>query len=793
MRSGGIRDRWEAFARWWAQGDAMPPPTADGKKRRSPRKQRLRHALIACGVSAVLGFLTVLDPLDQFVWLAQSRMVSKAPSGEIVFVGLDPEIAATTSPQARRNLADLLDKMRAAGPELVVLDVVLEEPSDPSADRQLRQAIAAYGDDIVLVKQRVDDLDGRLVDKVTGEFIAGDARQAPNRRIVNYMEYTWYSNTALGGSSGLMLTVPTVLAGKKASKEDQFFIDYRYNTYDFAALRSVDISDRASLAMLTDKRVVVGVNRGLLSNSAQVPGRPYVPASFIMILAAETLMGGVPLALPMWAPIAILGLALAASSRARRAKLRTFFYTLVLATSGAAVYLAVYFNISALFGPVFFALAAYATLRIWWRAKNRGILFDDRTNLRTFRALEREFTPQEAQTASFIVVRVHNFEEAISVLPAHRHSEYVRLLADRLRAADGEREMFAGGDGYFAWTLSVMGRERLTDHLLGTRLVCYDPITVDEHTIDVRVTFGVNTSADDSASRKLASARAAASRSDEADRPVVFAEQTAGEEQLWNVSIQHKIDQAIEHGHIFPAFQPQFSTQTGQVTGVEALVRWRDPARGLVPTDWLIDQCEKAGRMERLTRLMLQESIEQVQTVPGGAALRLSVNISATMLQDEQLFNLVRHTLEVTGFDPAHLTLELTETWHIARPEVAASLMERIAALGVRWALDDFGVKTATYDALLQFPIHELKIDRSLTCRVLDSDRGRGVVQSICRMGAEMNLEVVAEGVELDAEFQALRGFGCPVVQGFALAPPLPLADLRQLLSTGGTPRKIAR
>jgi EAL domain-containing protein (putative c-di-GMP-specific phosphodiesterase class I) len=113
--------------------------------------------------------------------------------------------------------------------------------------------------------------------------------------------------------------------------------------------------------------------------------------------------------------------------------------------------------------------------------------------------------------------------------------------------------------------------------------------------------------------------------------------------------------------------------------------------------------------------------------------------------------------------------------------------MERVGALGVRWALDDFGVKTATYDALLNYPISEIKIDRSLTSKVLDLRRGRRIVRSICQMGAEMEVDVVAEGVESEAEFRTLREFGCPIVQGFVLAPPMPLAELHSLLSVGDT------
>lgn len=792
MNGINIRNALPTLGRYPFRRDGARPDDGEpAAKAREPAVQRLWHVVVASGLALLMGWLTLLDPVDQVTWLIQARLVDKEPSGEIAFVGLDPEIATSTSPQARRNLAKVLDRIRAADPELVVLDVVFEEPSDKSADEVLREAIAEYGDSIVLVNRLVDELNGRPAYKETSKFIAGSARQAPNRRSVNYLDYTWESYTELSDETGLVSSVPAILAEYEQTSESPFKIDYRYDTFKLRTLSSSKILSDGDLSALEGKKIVVGVNKGLLSTTAHLPRRSYVPASFVMIVAAETLVSGKPMIIPIWVPILLLLLLLFANSKILHTRSRIVAYGLVLIGCAGAIYLTAVWNISTYFGPVFFILLFYAGLRIWSRARARGVLFDDQTRLRTFRALEKEYVAQETQTCTFIVARIHNFDEVLSVLPEGRHGEYIKLLSDRLRIADEDRQMYSGGGGYFAWTMPVMGRERLTDHLLGTRLLCYEPVRVDDQAIDINVTFGVNYSADNSAARKLASARNAASRSSEADEPIVFVEHSADEEHLWNLSIQHKIDEAIEGGQIYPVFQPQFSTATGSVVGLEALVRWKDPVRGVVPTDWFIDQCEKAGRMDRLTRLMLHESMRQLHTVAPGNAVRLSVNISAVTLQDMRFYDIVREALQATGFDPARLTLELTETWRIAKPELAASVMERVGALGVRWALDDFGVKTATYDALLMYPIGEIKIDRSLTGKVLDARRGRRIVRSICDMGSDMDVEVVAEGVESDAELRTLRDFGCPIVQGFILAPPLPLAELSHLLCSEGTPEEM--
>ncbi|WP_165362079.1 EAL domain-containing protein [Qipengyuania thermophila] len=782
-----IRTRAKRWRRLWTLRQRLRVR----RERSMPQQQvvarvRLRHVLTACATGLLLGTATLLEPIDQITWVTQTHLVRKAPSGTIVFVALDPDVASPNSPDARRRLAQALDQLRAAGPRLVALDVVFEAPTTPDADAALRRAIARYGDRIVLVQRRVDHVNGQRVYRSTHPDIRGTAPQALNFRYVNYLNLTWDSYRRLDQRAELP-TLPVALAGEPTSGPERFAIDYRYDTDEIAYLRKSELLEQIQPATVKGKVVVLGIDNGPVRELANIPGRINVPASYVTILAAETLRGGVPWVTPQWLPLTLFLAALAAASLLRRALWRWAGYGVAVLAGGLAVYVATVFNIMVTSGPVVMAALIYAGLRIWWRARNRGVMFDDRTGLPTTRALEREFSPQETQTASFIVARVHNFDDVLSTLPESRHAEYIKLLSDRLRIADENRQLYSGGNGFFAWTMPVMGRERLSDHLLGTRLLCYEPVQLGDTAIDINVTFGVDASADNSPGRKLASARNAAQRSNEADRPIVFVEHSADEEHLWNLSIQHKIDAAIAGGHIYPVFQPQFCTATGAVVGVEALVRWNDPARGIVPTDWFIDQCEKAGRIDRLTRLMLHESMRLVQQLDGEQSLRLSVNISALSVQDMRLCDMVRGLLELTGFHPARLTLELTETWHIARPERAAAVMEAIAAMGVRWALDDFGVKTATYDALMLYPIDELKIDRSLTGKVLDLRKGRRIVRHICRLGADLEIDVVAEGVESEAEFETLRAFGCPLVQGFVLAPPVPFDTLRAMVSSGGT------
>lgn len=782
MRKASITRRFTELWQRLAVGDDAQLVSSGNEAGRSPASIRLRHLIIALAASLVVGVSTLLDPLDQLIWGLQVRMVEKEPSGEIGFVGLGPESSALHTPEARRNLARVLDRLRESKPELIALDVTIVGRTTRQADAELRDAIARFGDRIVLVERLVEEPNGSLGFQRTDPFIRGTARQAPDKRYFNYLNFAWRAYSLLPVGDVSKLTLPVILAGNVRPETVTFSIDYRYNTTLIASMETEGILNGQALLSSVDK-VVVGHLSNADADHASIPGRSRTPASFVTILAAETLRSGVPYQAPFWlSPLVLFFMFLSAVSFEANTR-RAVAYVMVAGVSVASIFAASLLNFRTAFSAAICLAVLYALTRILLRFRHRTRRFDESTGLETFRALENSLEPTDAEASHLIVAKVANFDEVLSALPGEYHQSYLRLLANRLRIADDQRALFFGGNGYFAWVVPAMGRQQLIDHLTGIRQLCYEPVQINEVAVDLKVTFGVNASSDSSAARKIASARQAASRSHEADDPIVFVTYTEDEQRLWGLSIQHKIDQAIEAGHIFPMFQPQFSAATGEITGVEALVRWIDPARGAVPTEWFIEQCEQAGRMGRLTRLMLVESARQLMEADATGTLRLSVNISAVSLHDEGLYRLIEDALQTTGFSPDRLTLELTETWRVANPDRAARLMATIGRLGVKWALDDFGVKTATYDALLLYPLAELKIDRSLISRALDPHRGRQIVRSICDLGKDVGMNVVAEGVQSEAEFAMLQSFGCSTVQGFALSPPLVAADLRSLLS----------
>jgi diguanylate cyclase (GGDEF)-like protein/PAS domain S-box-containing protein len=236
-------------------------------------------------------------------------------------------------------------------------------------------------------------------------------------------------------------------------------------------------------------------------------------------------------------------------------------------------------------------------------------------------------------------------------------------------------------------------------------------------------------------------------------------------------------------------YQPVVDLESVGVVGVEALVRWKHPTRGLLQPSEFIAPAEETGRIVELGRWILHEACRQVALwraeTPGAEDLFLNVNVSTRQVRHGVLVDDVRSALVESGLPPEALTLELTESVLARRHEELRSVLEEVARLGVRLALDDFGTGYSSLSLLQDLPIHTLKVDRSFVSG-LDDDASRpGFVRAIVDLAQTLDVSLVAEGMETPAQTAELRRLGCTVGQGFQFAPPLDARTLRGLLSAG--------
>jgi PAS domain S-box-containing protein len=226
-------------------------------------------------------------------------------------------------------------------------------------------------------------------------------------------------------------------------------------------------------------------------------------------------------------------------------------------------------------------------------------------------------------------------------------------------------------------------------------------------------------------------------------------------------------------------YQPVVALNDLQILTVEALVRWNHPERGLMMPASFIGTAERSGAILELGRVVLEAACRQTADWRSmGRDLTVAFNLSTRQLADEECVAGITHVLSATGLDPTALWLEITETALVEDFEQATAVLEQLAALGVGIAVDDFGTGWASLTYLKQFPVHALKIDQSFVAGVDHNAEDAAIARSIVTLGAELDLLVIAEGIETASQRSALRKLGCTIGQGYLFGIPVPAADV---------------
>jgi len=246
-----------------------------------------------------------------------------------------------------------------------------------------------------------------------------------------------------------------------------------------------------------------------------------------------------------------------------------------------------------------------------------------------------------------------------------------------------------------------------------------------------------------------------------------------------SVTVAGELAGAIDREELRLHFQPQVDLASGRVSGVEALIRWQHPARGLLGPGAFLPGVERSSLMRRVTGFALREALKQAQAWrEQGIELAMSVNLSVLNLLDLSIAHDVAEQLAAHGVPPGGLRLEITEDSLMTDPGRAAGVLAGLRAMGVGLSIDDFGTGYSSLSYLQRLPVSELKIDRCFVRDVARSPSDAAIVRATIDMARTLGLRTVAEGVEDEAGLDVLRDLGCDLVQGFHLGRPMPAADL---------------
>ncbi len=392
------------------------------------------------------------------------------------------------------------------------------------------------------------------------------------------------------------------------------------------------------------------------------------------------------------------------------------------------------------------------------------------------------------RTTATLVVELDDYTMLLARLGHKVADDILRRTADRMRGVLRDNDLIVRLDGAeFAIALAPVRRADLEAMIqISARLqsAVSEPVSLDTTTVYVSCSIGfcLSTRAPEKSGEAMLEAAEQALSNAKANG--------SGTIRGYSPEMQHKakaqhalieeVVQALEDGHILPWFQPQISTDTGEVSGFEALARWHHPERGMIaPCDFL-PAIEQAGMFERLGEVILYHSLTCLKKwdKAGFKVPQVGVNFSDSELRNPKLVDKISWELDRFDLTPDRLNIEILETVIAeADDDVITRNIAGLATLGCAIDLDDFGTGHASISNIRRFAVERIKIDRSFVTKVDTDPEQQRMVSAILTMAEQLNLKTLGEGVETAGEHAMLAQLGCTHVQGFGLGRPMPYAD----------------
>ena len=257
------------------------------------------------------------------------------------------------------------------------------------------------------------------------------------------------------------------------------------------------------------------------------------------------------------------------------------------------------------------------------------------------------------------------------------------------------------------------------------------------------------------------------------------------ENYLRNARIEQELRNVLEHNELFMMYQPQINLD-GNIHGVEALVRWKNPTLGMVPPDQFIPVAETSGQIGKMGRFIISRTLKEMKDVQEtlGITFQTSINISVRQFMEVGFLDYFLEMIREYKMNNITITMEITENLFIEDMEYILPLLIEIKRANIQISMDDFGTGYSSLSMLQKLPIDELKIDKSFIDTMVENDTTQKMVQNIIAIGKNFNMHVVAEGVETEAQKALLQSYGCDLFQGYYFAKPLSKEDLMHFFST---------
>ena len=411
------------------------------------------------------------------------------------------------------------------------------------------------------------------------------------------------------------------------------------------------------------------------------------------------------------------------------------------------------------------------------------VLFNDRLNQSIYKA------KRQNEKFALMFIDLDQFKEVNDTFGHGYGDKLLQKVAKRLQSVIREEDTLArlGGDEFTIIMSSFHGD--FSPSILAQKIldIMQLPIVMNEDQSHISCSIGISVYPQDAteASELIKNADIAMYRSKLSGRNNYhFYTQDMTEKIYKRVTMQSEIRRALEHKEFLVYYQPQYNTQTDSIVGLEALVRWPDSSGGMISPANFIPLAAELGMVVAINHQVMYMAMKQTKQwydqglTPG----RISININVTQTEDKNFIDLIQGMLSRSGCKPEWITLELTEGEIMKHPDVSIPTLQKICAMGIEIAMDDFGTGYSSLSYLKRLSIHKLKIDKAFVDDLPHDSDDVAIVQAIIAITKSLNISVIAEGVETLEQQKFLLEAGCPDVQGYLYARPMPAEEVTQEL-----------
>jgi len=382
----------------------------------------------------------------------------------------------------------------------------------------------------------------------------------------------------------------------------------------------------------------------------------------------------------------------------------------------------------------------------------------------------------------------------------HIGDELLKYWADKLKANKRPQDTVArfGGDEFIVLLTDITSINEVLTFAGFIPQLFSEPFTYGEHDLYVTSSIGISVYPSDGtdADTLIKNADTAMYRAKEkGGNTFQLYRSEMNVRSLERLNMEIDLRRAMERREITVYYQPIVDLGSGRIYGMEALVRWKHPIRGMISPAEFIPLAEETGLIVPIGNWVLKEACRQngEWIAQGLPPLVVAVNISVNQFQQPGFIQLIKGTLESTGLDPKLLCLEITENVAMKNVNYIVETIDKLRELGVRISIDDFGTGYSSLSYLKRFRVHTLKIDQSFIQELTTDEENAAIVTALIAMSHKMNIKALAEGVETKAQLEFLRRYGCDEIQGYLFSTPLPVSDFEHLIRVNRNLSEVLR